>query len=429
MLLGQARGKVGSLVFSRANGKQITRSRAEQVKNPKTMAQLIQRTFLNTASQAYSIAQAIVDHSFEGKAAGQECMSEFMKKNLEYLRARVAELIAQGNQMDEIFNFCPIGRSGLFVGPWIISNGQLPKVSLSLVPYTEIGTSKAKFAATENTYAAIIEKYNLRRGDQLTFVTVEQPLDSDQAYFNVARVILDPRNADGTAAELSVPFIADDAINLPNGKNEGNFGTLGFEGGEFIFSLTNGDIASAGIIVSRYENDSWKRSACQMIVQEDVMTDLNCYSLAMALSAASGESIDTINELYLNNAGVGGQQSSTSGQGTSPTTPVASVSNVVSFTANGATATQNVSGGSVTVAPPLTKVAISGAALDTFNLKAGTTNDAAAANALTLNAANTSAEWTGNVADNGVLYVFKNGTLWFTVTAHVNEGGGGFDEG
>jgi len=74
-------------------------------------------------------------------------------------------------------------------------------------------------------------------------------------------------------------------------------------------------------------------------------------------------------------------------------------------------------------------VAISGAALDTFNLKAGTTNDAAAANALTLNAGNTSAEWTGNVADNGVLYVFKNGTLWFTVTAHVEEGGGGFDEG
>lgn len=429
MLLGQARGKVGSLVFSRSNGKQITRARAEQVKNPKTMAQLIQRTFLNTASQAYSVAQAIVDHSFEGKANGQECMSEFMKKNLEYLRARVAELIAAGNTMDEIFNFCPIGRSGLFVGPWIISNGQLPKIAVNLVPYTEIGSSKAKFAVTENTYEAILAKYNLKRGDQLTFVTVEQPLESDQAYFNVARVILDPRNQDGTAADLSVAFIDNNSINLPNSKNEGNFGVLGFSGGEITFSLSNGDVASAGIIVSRYENDAWKRSACQMVVQEDVMTDLNCYSLAAALSAASGVSIDTINELYLNNAGVGGQQSTTSGQGTNPSTPVASVSNTVSITSNGATATQNISGGSVAVAPPLTKVVVNGTGLDTLTIKAGTTNDVAAAQALTLNAANTSAEWNGEVADNGVLYVFKNGTLWFQITAHVEEGGSGFDEG
>ena len=66
MLLGHARGKVGSLVFSRANGKQIVRSRAEVVKNPRTEQQMVQRIMLNTIAQAYSQMKAITDHSFQG---------------------------------------------------------------------------------------------------------------------------------------------------------------------------------------------------------------------------------------------------------------------------------------------------------------------------------------------------------------------------
>lgn len=421
MLLGQARGKVGSLVFSRANGKQITRSRAEQVKNPKTLAQIIQRTFMNTAAQAYSIAQAIADHSFQGAAAGQESMSAFMSANLEYLRARVAELVNAGNQMDEIFNFAPIGRSGLYPGAWIISKGQLPKVATTLVPYTTIGSSKAKMALSANTYADLIAQYNLKRGDQLTFVSIEAPLESAEAYFNYTRVILDPRNVDGTAAELSEAFIVGNSINKPNGKNEGNFGALEFSTDHVEWSLSTGDVVCAGVIVSRFENDMWKRSFCQFVVQEDVMMDLNCYSLAEAISAASGESIDTINALYLNNAGVGGMQSSNSGGGSAPTPATPTVSNTVAITANGATAQQDISGGSTAVLLSCTKVECTGVSLDELSIKAGTTNNEGSATPLTLSADNTKATWTGNVAAGSTLYVFKGGALWFRITVNDDQ--------
>ena len=421
MLLGQARGKVGSLVFSRANGKQITRSRAEVVKNPQTLAQTIQRTFLNTASQAYSYAQAIVDHSFEGKAKGQECMSAFMKANLEYLRARVAELVNAGNQMDEIYNFAPIGQSGLFPGAWIISKGQLPKIATTLVPYTTEGTSKAKMALPANTYADILAKYNLRRGDQLTFISVEMPTGSAEVYFNYARVILDPRETDGTAADINVAFIDGNSINKPNSKNEGNFGALAFDTDHVTWSLSNGDIVSAGVIVSRYENEAWKRSSCQMVVQEDVMMMSNCFSLAEAISAASGMSIDTINELYLNNAGVGGMQSTTSGGGSSPSVVTPSVSDTVSITANGATAQQDISGGSTTALLSVTKVEATGVKLDELSIKAGTTNNEASATPLTLSADNTKATWTGNVAAGSALYVFKGGALWFRINVQDDQ--------
>lgn len=425
MLLGHARGKVGSLVFSRVNGKQVTRSRAEVVKNPRTTAQFIQRVFLNTAAQAYSFGKTIFDHSFEGKTAGQECMSEFMSKNLEYMRQRVSELLAAGYNWDEIYNFVPVGMNGLAPGAWIIAKGQLPRVPVTLVPYTDYGTSQVKIEASANTYAGIIEKYGLQRGDQLTIVTCELPLNSSDFYFNFARIILDPRNDDGTAAALSTPFIVDNAINKPNSKNEGNFGALEYSGNNIICKLTNGDVASAGVIVSRKVNDAWQRSNCQMVLQEDVAQQGMFYSLGGAIEASSGVTIDVINGLYLNNAGIGGGQSTTSG-GISGGTIDYQVSNSVALTVNGAVATQNVGGGSVNVGVPLTKIEISGTKLQNAGLKAGTTNSEAAATDMTLNANNTKATWTGNIGDGGHVYVFKGGELFFVVNA-IDDPLGGSD--
>lgn len=422
MFLGHARGKVGSVVFSRANGKQITRTRAEVVKNPKTFKQFIQRVFLNTASQAYRYAQPLADHSFEGKQNGQECMSTFMKKNLEYMRKRVAEIVNAGGTMYDIYNYVPIGMSGLYPGPWIISDGQLPKVAVSISPFTGEGTAILKMALPVNTYRGVIEKYGLTRGDQLTIVTVEQPAGTTDFYFNFARVILDPREDDGTAASLDTPFVDAGAIVKPNSKNEGNFNTLAISGTDLTMKLTNGDVASAGIIVSRYENDSWKRSACQMIINENVVTEGNAYSLGNAIEASQGVSIDVLNELYLNNAGTGGQQSTNSG-GSSPVQEQAYASNSVQFTANGNAVSQSVSGGSVQVAAPLTKVTVTGTKLDELELKAGTTNNEASAEAMTLSNGNLKAEWTGTVAAGGTLYVFKSGALWFTVGAVEGEEG------
>lgn len=436
MFLGHARGKVGSVVFSRQNGKQITRSRAEVIKNPRTYAQFIQRVFLNTCSQAYSYAKPIVDHSFQGKSAGQECMSEFMKKNLEYLRQRVAQLTDEGVSMDSIYNFVPVGASGLYPGRWIIANGQLPQIIPSISAYTDLGSAKAIMDLPENTYQSVIDKYGLQRGDQVTFVTVEAPVDGSQFYLNYCRVILDPREDDGTAAALSTAFVGDGGIQKPNPKNEGGFQTLQFDAAMVKFSLTNGDVASVGIIVSREENGVWKRSKSQMVLNEDVMmAGGDFYSIYTAIEASQGVTIDVLNALYLNNAGTNAH--AVAGGGSTPTpspTPTPSTNPVVStdvnITAAGGTVAQSVAGGSVSVVEPLTKVEISGSDLTEGYLKAGTTNDAAAATNLTLTGT-TKATWQdagAGIAAGGTLYVFKNGALWFNIS--VTAGGDApLDEG
>lgn len=436
MFLGHARGKVGSVVFSRQNGKQITRSRAEVIKNPRTYAQFIQRVFLNTCSQAYSYAKPIVDHSFQGKSAGQECMSEFMKKNLEYLRLRVAQLTDEGVSMETIYNFVPVGVSGLYPGRWIIANGQLPQIIPTIGAYTTYGSAKAIMDLPENTYQSVIDRYGLQRGDQITFVTVEYPVDGSQFYLNYCRVILDPREEDGTAAALSTAFIGEGGIQKPNPKNEGGFQTLTFETSMMKFSLTNGDVASVGIIVSREESGVWKRSKSQMVLNEDVMmASGDFYSIYTAIEASQGVTIDVLNALYLNNAGTNAH--AVAGGGSTPTpspTPTPSVdpsaNTMVSITAAGATAQQSVAGGSVSVLQNLTKVEITGVDLTEGWLKAGTTNNVAEAANMTLTGT-TKATWEAadaGIAAGGALYVFKNGVLWFNIS--VTSGGDApLDEG
>lgn len=83
---GLRRGSTKTLTFQVNNGKQITKDRVYEVKNPRTQAQMEQRMVMATASAAYAQMKQIVDHSFEGITYGQMNMSEFIRVNAKKLR-------------------------------------------------------------------------------------------------------------------------------------------------------------------------------------------------------------------------------------------------------------------------------------------------------------------------------------------------------
>lgn len=87
MLLGQARGKVGSVVFSRLNGKQITRSLAESVKNPRSDGQNVQRAIFATVNAFASAVRDVVDHSWQSTKEGADSVNRFVSINVKKLRA------------------------------------------------------------------------------------------------------------------------------------------------------------------------------------------------------------------------------------------------------------------------------------------------------------------------------------------------------
>lgn len=309
MLLGHARGKVGSLVFSRANGKQIVRSRAEVVKNPRTQAQMIQRILLNTIAQGYSNMKAIVDHSFEGLSAGQASMSYFMQRNLDNLRTKVANEISEGKSLSQIYDFSPLKSNTLAVNAYEIAKGTLPVVGVIAL---EDGRSFG-FDVTANTYEAILSRYGLKRGDQLTFIALV--LGNDQSVkFQFSRVILDPRESDGTEAPLSTAFCADNAVTKPSTRNEGVFNTLEFSNNKILYSLSTSFMYAGAIIVSRKANDgSWMRSNATLVINTDIFTGNTSMQTALDLLAQSG--IDGLSDMYLNNAGTSNVNTGTTESG------------------------------------------------------------------------------------------------------------------
>lgn len=298
MLLGHARGKVGSLVFSRSNGKQVVRAKADVVKNPKTEAQKIQRILLNTVAQAYSKMQAICDHSFENVNPGQDSMSYFLRQNLNALRTKVSEAIAGGATLEEIFSFAPIGTALFVPNDYLISKGKLPKINVADASSDDEMTA----LIANGTYEDVINAYGGQRGDQLTFVAVAGS-SIDNCVFKFARIILDPTDAAGNQLPLSTNFLDGSAVNAPNPRNEG---VISFTAAANGLSFNFGDtyMFAAAVIVSRKgENETWQRSEATLVANPS-SSEL-VYSLQYALDVSDANGIDTLNARYLNNSGNG----------------------------------------------------------------------------------------------------------------------------
>ena len=341
MLLGHARGKVGSLVFSRQNGKQVTRAKAETVRNPQTEKQIVQRIILNTISQAYSRMAAITDHSFEGKSNPSENMAAFMKRNMNELRSKISRAVDAGNSFEEITNFAPIGTSNFVYNPLVISMGALPKIPVISVTS---GTGAKTGAVTANTYQAVIDAFGLQRGDQLTFVNIVEDAQGNK-YFYYSRVILNPVDAEGNNLPLSTEFINQGAIVSPSPKNEGQFAALSFDTTGITFAVGNKAVKAAAVIVSREKGDgSYARSEATLVLDPNAIDEsVDMCTLQDAIDQFQENGVGLDNSKYLNNAsskgsaaggsGSNGGGGSTGGGGSNPSTLAApTISGNTSFT-------------------------------------------------------------------------------------------------
>lgn len=124
---GLRRGSTKSLTFSVLNGQQVTKDRVYGGKNPRSMAQMIQRMCMATSSAAYAEMKQIVDHSFEGVSYGANTMAKFISVNTKALKD------AYKGGSDK-FAFNPYGDRGLKLGEYIMSQGTASAIPNS--PFT-----------------------------------------------------------------------------------------------------------------------------------------------------------------------------------------------------------------------------------------------------------------------------------------------------
>ena len=369
---------------------------------------------MKVVSLCYTMMKTICNHSFEGVGTGFKSMNKFKKVNLLYLRERAATLQNSGQSLSQFYQFMPLQSTKWSPFAAIISQGHLPEVSVAI---DAEGGHKAYVNAPGRTYADFVNAWGLQRGDQVTFVTVQKR--EGRYEVGTARIVLNPRNADGSGAPMTTEIVnSEGEFPCSNWKNRLNFSTFQFDSNRFNFVLgRGGDVVAAGIIVSRKDKSgNWFRSNCQLVLNEAGFgNDLCSLSKAVEQSYAVNE-IDLESEYYLNNAGTGGTGTTddvTPSGGTGGVTPGEPTYNTTA-TINGVS--QSISGGSVTATAPITSVAVSGSNLGdvAFTAKVDGSGEAITptshdASGATFNGLNVEADHS--------LMVYRGGTLWFTITA------------
>lgn len=305
MLLGHARGKLGDLVFYRANGNQVTRAKAASVKNPKTTLQTIQRMIFGTVSEAYKRMKSICDHSFEGVQYGQKSMSKFMSENLKRLRAYYptsADPSAYA-EIDPVngMAFALKGNGASAGTGLIIAMGSVPSVPIVTTAAGVFDGFGEEFNSAP-TIQDVMDALNARVGDQITLCAL---VDLGTGYeFQKSRYVI---NADATAEQLAVAWDKTGAADAfdPVKTQVGILQLNCAANSQAVPETSVGDIVAVGCILSRKsESGAWLRSNTIMYNTTDEVPE---YQVEYALPTWEDAStvIDAESQRYLNNAELG----------------------------------------------------------------------------------------------------------------------------
>lgn len=324
LFLGQARGKIGSVVFSRLRGVQVSRAYNPSPANPRTDAQSRQRAFFASVSQYYKSFRYLIEQGQEGVQTGQLSIQNWQSRALRELAAtygsRPLLLNAKGVQWPQLI-------------PVSLTHGSLESVDYAILGRTNSAGDRKFFLAmlfrqrfesvaalqamTLGDFYALYPSY--QRGIQLTFAALGYSWDYAQtALGNIQAQPVWCQYVIAPDADESLPFF------VPTGVGEQyqiNPAILSSSWGErfnprwsmylsedgyayaavsdaAFFTDGTGGMVAGSVITSYYDGTRWARSTSPMdyadtFVRVDNSDIINTYK-----SASKSNKSD----LYLNQA-------------------------------------------------------------------------------------------------------------------------------
>lgn len=277
---GLRKGSTKSLTFSVLDGKQITKDRVYDVKNPRTEAQMRQRMLMTTVGAAYKTLKSIADHSFEGYSSGMQCMRQFNSRNLNRFKKAAA---AKGSVA---FNEYKDGDINPL--PFILASGSLPGFDYKLNATSNLEIVGEKDAADFTTAEGIYAALGVQRNDLITFCTViGEGSVTNGVYtykaerFDVVRLFCDKT---GSVAKPA------DAFTIST-NNDLAAVTMSTSGNAITIKSNEADFGA--VIQSRKNDSGWLRSSAVMVVSDDAISG--------AKTANQLETYPVGTELILNN--------------------------------------------------------------------------------------------------------------------------------
>lgn len=334
---GLRSGSTKNFTFSELNGQQITKERVYKVKNPRTLQQMRQRMVMATVSAAYSYLKEICDHSFEGLGVGSPCMSEFMRLNLDALKAKAqndAAVLALNAYQDKNIN--PV--------PFMVAKGSLNEI-VPTIAGNKLSWSTPKNDADTTTAEGIYAALGINRGDMVTFILCGGDFVSNAALsFAPLPLAITRLHADkqGAVSSLANAFTIES-------NNQGNINVDFSLGTNIVFEATCDKMVMGAVIISRKAADKWLRSNATMVVKTGIPTT----SVSVQLATYPVE-----RDLILNGSGLAKGSSTSSLPKPSLSLSASSVNiSTPGGTANAPTLTGAPSGAAVTYSIANSKVA------------------------------------------------------------------------
>lgn len=240
---GLRRGSTKSLTFSVYNGKQVTKDRVTEVKNPRSNMQMSQRAVMATVQKAYSLMKDICNHSFEGVPYGQKTMNAFISENINMIRKNIPSINLSKWKGKAVMN------------SYLISRGSLPSV-----PYIIEG-NQIHFVAKPDTVGKFFDLFGATQiGDMVTTCII----DADR--FVWIRYTRTKENQSKVLGEGKVSSSFTPQTDIETNVGYGSELTaysweVSTSDGLVVLSIDN---MSAGCIVSRKSEKGWLRSTSVM---------------------------------------------------------------------------------------------------------------------------------------------------------------------
>lgn len=324
LFLGQARGKVGSVVFSRLNGVQISRAYNPSPRNPKSWAQATQRAAFSSISQYYKVFKYLIEQGQQGIKVGTPSVQDWQSRTLKQLTSQIGStrmvLNAKGIQYPQLL-------------PISLTNGSLPSLSYDIrgvensagdTHYGLCLTFNGRYTTTEALAAMTLgDVYamtpGLQRGFQLTFALLGWSIDLDmfdyrnRAFAAMWAQYVIAEDADETlpffvAVEGSDTFVQINPEILASSWGErftprwslrviDNTAVAYLDAPEYVTDGSGGIVAGC-CITSYYNGSAWARSTSPMAIAADWGTIDQTDVIETYQRAAKS----TASDLYLNQA-------------------------------------------------------------------------------------------------------------------------------
>lgn len=180
---GLRRGSTKSLTFSVLDGRQITKDRVTDIKNPRTVMQMNQRCLIKTISLAYSCMKNIVDHSFEGYSYGSQSMRYFSSVNFPLVKA--ASYAA-----NSVFGFAAFKDSSPNMGQFKISEGTLtaPQENAFVISFAN-NKMNLSIASEATNVEQLVGTLGIAKGDIVTTCALVQDKDLNARFVWIRLII------------------------------------------------------------------------------------------------------------------------------------------------------------------------------------------------------------------------------------------------